>query len=37
MSNRDYFRAWDKFDVNDELDALDAEDEVERMRAQEAR
>ena len=37
MSNRDYFRAWDKFDVEKQIEDLDAEDEEEKIKAKEAR
>ncbi|GMI17619.1 hypothetical protein TrLO_g4440 [Triparma laevis f. longispina] len=37
MTNRDYFRAWDKFDVEKEIESLDAEDEAARIKAKEAR
>jgi len=37
MSNRDYFRAWDKFDVDAEENALDEEEKEENDRAQKAR
>jgi len=37
MTNRDYFRAWDKFDVEKEIEELDAEDEAAAIKAKEAR
>ena len=37
MSNRDYFRAWDKFDVEKEIESLEAEDEEEKIKAKQAR
>ena len=37
MSNREYFRAWDKFDVEKEVEAIDKEEEAAQTRAREAR
>ena len=37
MSNRDYFRAWDKFDVDAEIESLDAEEQAKAIQAKEAR
>lgn len=37
MSNRDYFRAWDKFDVEAEEKALEEAEQEGDERAQQAR